>query len=99
MLLFSSGNVAINTGTDNGTDFHVNGTTTVDGQFTNAGLTSQLIDTTSYKPIIADASGNYFRTNWYPGPFAIKYQHTIFTPTTGGTVALVNNQYNIINPA
>lgn len=25
--------------------------------------------------------------------------HTIFTPTTGGTVALVNNQYNIINPA
>lgn len=29
----------------------------------------------------------------------IKYQHTIFTPTTGGTVALVNNQYNIINPA
>lgn len=29
----------------------------------------------------------------------IKYDHTIFTPTTGGTVALINNQYNIINPA
>lgn len=27
------------------------------------------------------------------------YAHTIFTPTTGGTVALVNNQYNIINPS
>lgn len=27
------------------------------------------------------------------------YTHTIFTPTTGGTVALTNNQYNIINPA
>lgn len=27
------------------------------------------------------------------------YQHTIFTPTTGGTVTLINNQYNIINPA
>lgn len=25
--------------------------------------------------------------------------HTIFTPTTGGTVTLINNQYNIINPA
>lgn len=25
--------------------------------------------------------------------------HTIFTPTTGGTVSLTNNQYNIINPA
>lgn len=29
----------------------------------------------------------------------IKYQHTIFIPTTGGTVSLVNGQYNIINPA
>lgn len=29
----------------------------------------------------------------------IKYAHTIFTPTTGGTVALVVGQYNIINPA
>lgn len=29
----------------------------------------------------------------------IKYQHVIFTPTTGGTVSLVNNQYNIINPS
>lgn len=26
------------------------------------------------------------------------YAHSIFTPTTGGTVSLVNNQYNIINP-
>lgn len=26
------------------------------------------------------------------------YIHTIFTPTTGGTVNLVNNQYNILNP-
>jgi hypothetical protein len=32
-------------------------------------------------------------------PEKIKYSHTIFTPTTGGTVGLVNNQYNIINPA
>jgi GDSL-like Lipase/Acylhydrolase family len=29
----------------------------------------------------------------------LKYRHTIFTPSTGGTVALVNNQYNIINPS
>lgn len=28
-----------------------------------------------------------------------QYAHTIFTPTTGGTVSLTNNQYNIINPA
>lgn len=29
---------------------------------------------------------------------AIGYQHEIFTPTTGGTVSLINNAYNIINP-
>jgi len=27
------------------------------------------------------------------------YVHSIFTPTTGGTVNLINNNYNIINPA
>jgi len=27
------------------------------------------------------------------------YVHSIFTPTTGGTVSLINNNYNIINPA
>lgn len=25
--------------------------------------------------------------------------HTIFTPTTGSTITLINNQYNIVNPA
>jgi hypothetical protein len=29
----------------------------------------------------------------------VKFQHTIFTPTTGNTIALNNNQENIINPA
>lgn len=29
----------------------------------------------------------------------LRYGHTIFTPSTGGTVALVDNQYNIINPS
>ena len=29
----------------------------------------------------------------------IHYAHNIFTPTVGQTVALINNQYNIINPA
>lgn len=34
--------------------------------------------------------------SWQP---QLQYTHTIFTPTTGGTVSLNNNQYNIINPA
>jgi len=30
---------------------------------------------------------------------AASVSHTIFTPATGGTVNLVNNQYNIVNPS
>lgn len=55
----------------------------------------------------AYASGGYSGVVWNNGTGrfetraagTIAYAHTIFTPTTGGTVALVNNQYNIINPA
>ena len=32
-------------------------------------------------------------------PLAVKYSHTIFTPTTGQTISVINNQYNIVNPA
>lgn len=35
--------------------------------------------------------------------FALKPQlrwlHTLFTPTTGNTITLINNQYNVVNPA
>jgi len=34
-----------------------------------------------------------------PNPSLSGYLHTIFTPTTGGTVNMVTKQYNIINPA
>lgn len=33
------------------------------------------------------------------GGAPLQYNHTIFTPTTGGTVSLVTGMYNIINPA
>lgn len=41
--------------------------------------------------------GNTIRT--IPDSASLRISHTIFAPTTGGTVSLVNNQYNIINPA
>jgi len=37
--------------------------------------------------------------SWTAQTGVSNYTHTIFTPTTGGTVSLTNNQYNIINPA
>lgn len=45
-----------------------------------------------------DNSGNRLQLDQQIGAL-IRYQHTIFTPSTGGTVALVSGQYNIINPA
>jgi lysophospholipase L1-like esterase len=46
----------------------------------------------------ATNAGTRFQLDQQTGGL-IKYQHTIFTPATGGTVTLVNGQYNIINPA
>lgn len=44
-----------------------------------------------------DGSGTGIKRDLLAG--VKNYTHTIFTPTTGGTVSLINNQYNIINPA
>jgi hypothetical protein len=44
-------------------------------------------------PVVYNSTNNRFETG------IVNRLHTIFTPTTGGTVVLVNNQYNIINPA
>jgi len=46
----------------------------------------------------ATNAGTRFQLDQQTGAL-IKYQHSIFIPTTGGTVNLVNGQYNIINPA
>lgn len=35
----------------------------------------------------------------YSLPGVLTYNHTIFTPTTGGTITIINKQYNIVNPA
>lgn len=42
--------------------------------------------------------GNNWYAKFYPGN-SMRYIHSVFTPTTGGTVTLVVNQYNIINPS
>lgn len=37
--------------------------------------------------------------SWTAQTGVSNYTHTIFTPTTGQTITLINNQYNIVNPA
>lgn len=50
-------------------------------------------NTTTHQP-------NYYNgTNYVPLGGVSGYTHTIFTPTTGQTITLINNQYNIVNPA
>lgn len=56
------------------------------GSFEWTGLRAFLTDTNLVRNTIA-----------WKGEIA--YNHTIFTPTTGGTVNTINNNYNIINPA
>ena len=48
---------------------------------------------------IMSVAGAWVVMGTYAKSGPISYGHTIFTPTTGGTVSLINNQYNIINPA
>lgn len=48
---------------------------------------------------VQSIGSQWFITNSFSGSSNLRYQHTIFTPSTGGTVALVNNQYNIIKPS
>lgn len=50
-------------------------------------------------PMYLTQSGNGTQANTPTWGSSLKYGHTIFTPTTGGSVNLVNNQYNIINPS
>lgn len=75
------------------------------GSFTGANISNL----TATKVVFTDASKNLTSTGigtssqYIAGDGSLSTigskPHTIFTPTTGGTVALTNNQYNIINPA
>jgi hypothetical protein len=67
--------------------------------------TSSLLSTTEAGAIEVDLNHIYYTATASGTRYQLDRQglsnhtHTIFTPTTGQTVNLVNNQYNIINPA
>jgi len=88
---FKNMHFLMHTATDNGRMFQINGTVTInkDSMPLLSSVTSQ------YLQLIDTADNGQLKrisvTNLIP--------HTIFTPSTGGTVTLVNNQYNIINPS
>lgn len=69
------------------------GTLTTTGTTKFAGLTSS-----GANDSLLTADPTTGQVKWKKGSFLV-YTHSIFVPTTGGTVNLINNQYNIINPA
>ncbi len=86
----NNGHVLFSTTTDLGSTFNLNG-----GMIMNkdSAVTSAAASVVAVG--IDTITGRIVKSYGPP----IRYAHTIFTPTTGGTVNLVNNQYNIINPA
>jgi len=72
--------------------------TLINKTLTSPQLNSPLLNTTSTVGNVWTATGTNGSGNWAI-PTIPNKSHTIFTPTTGSTVTLVNNQYNIINPS
>lgn len=66
------------------------------GRVTNAMLAGSIDLTTKVTGVLPIANGGTGTTSLNG---VANFKHTIFTPATGNTVNLVNNQYNIINPA
>lgn len=62
------------------------------------GTTLTNLNKNTWYTIMAIA-GQWVVTGTYSKAAPISYNHTIFTPTAASTTNLVNNQYNIINPA
>lgn len=92
-------------------DFQFNGGTVANVDKTGKGTFANILNNglTASKVVFTDTSKNltstgigtssqYIAGDGGLGTIGSK-PHTIFTPTTGGTVSLTNNQYNIINPA
>jgi len=63
------------------------------------GLHAVLTDSSNRMAVYNGASTLAYATSDMLNNIPLRYPHSISTPATGGTVNLVANQYNIINPA
>lgn len=88
----ANANVSLQINTKGGGGITLNSASNVVGTFTVSTLAGS-----GTNMVVASSTG-VLSTQALPSSL-LSYQHTIFTPTTGGTVNLVNGQYNIINPA
>lgn len=77
-------------------DLNSNTATLTNKTLTSAQINTPKLNTSSTVGYVWTSSGTDGSGGWAA---ALSYVHTIFTPTTGGAVSLVNNQYNIINPS
>lgn len=108
-VLIGHTNIGVATGitfdTDNTYNIGASGANRPANVYVGTSVVSPAINaTTGFQVNGAATSGNILQGNGtnfvsVAGNGVQKYLHTIFTPTTGNTVSLVDNQYNIINPA
>lgn len=66
--------------------------------YPSSGTTITILKPNTYYTIMSIAAA-WTVINEYSDGLNIKYKHNISTPATGGTVTLLNNQYNIVNPS
>lgn len=92
-LLINRTETAVGSGAQNFIDFQVGASSKFKIDHNNLFYFSGSAGTANQVPIVNAGGTAMVFTALLSKP------HTIFTPTTGNTVALVNNQYNIINPS
>jgi hypothetical protein len=86
--VLNNGNFLINTATDNGNKFNLNGTAYITDTLKTPNIIQKIIDTTNYKLVVADASGNHFKMSWPSSPGMISGTSTLnFSSTAAGTSA------------
>lgn len=54
----------VSAGTSTNVDLHARGNATIDGTLSLPNQVRKLLDTTTYKPIVRNSSGQYFYTDW-----------------------------------
>lgn len=84
--VLNNGNFLINTDVDNGNKFKLHGTAYITDTLKTPNIIQKNVDTTNYKPVVVDASGNHFKSNWQTVPVMLSASSTLdFSSTSAGT--------------
>jgi hypothetical protein len=84
--VLNNGNFLINTDIDNGTKFKLHGTAYITDTLKTPNIIQKNVDTTTYKLVVVDGSGNHFKSNWQSVPAMLTATSVLnFGSTAAGT--------------